>query len=193
MSRSYVLIVCEVVFVAVVCMVAVILFRRPPPPVATAVNVEVKLPDSQAHVFLDRQEGRFAYLIQRSDASLERVSPEEMARRMYDDEKAEEGGLALNLHNPVLLIWLGIGLVGQVLFTGRMVVQYVASHRQGKSVVPPLFWWMSLVGSVLLLAYFLWRRDPIGLLGQAFGSFVYLKNILWIGAEARQPQSAVAA
>ncbi|HTW93584.1 MAG TPA: lipid-A-disaccharide synthase N-terminal domain-containing protein, partial [Tepidisphaeraceae bacterium] len=67
-----------------------------------------------------------------------------------------------------------------------------ASERQGKSVVPALFWWMSLVGSLLLLAYFLWRRDPIGLLGQAFGSFVYLKNILWILGESRQAELVMA-
>jgi len=78
-----------------------------------------------------------------------------------------------------------------VLFTGRMVVQWIASERRGKSIVPPLFWWMSLIGSLLLLSYFLWRRDPIGLLGQAFGSFIYLKNILWIRNEARQPVLAV--
>jgi lipid-A-disaccharide synthase-like uncharacterized protein len=72
-----------------------------------------------------------------------------------------------------------------------MVVQWLASERRGKSVVPPLFWWMSLMGSLLLLSYFLWRRDPIGLLGQAFGSFIYLKNILWIRSEARQPTLAV--
>jgi lipid-A-disaccharide synthase-like uncharacterized protein len=52
---------------------------------------------------------------------------------------------------------------------------------------------MSLIGSLLLLAYFLWRRDPIGLLGQAFGSFVYLKNIVWILGDARRPAALAAA
>jgi lipid-A-disaccharide synthase-like uncharacterized protein len=73
-----------------------------------------------------------------------------------------------------------------------MIVQYVASQRKGTSVVPPMFWWMSLVGSLLLLAYFLWRRDPIGLLGQAFGSFVYLRNIIWILEGYRVPARVTA-
>jgi lipid-A-disaccharide synthase-like uncharacterized protein len=71
-----------------------------------------------------------------------------------------------------------------------MLVQGLASERSGKSVVPPMFWWMSLVGSLMLLCYFMWRRDPIGLIGQAFGSFIYLKNILWIRNEGRVPALA---
>jgi lipid-A-disaccharide synthase-like uncharacterized protein len=102
-------------------------------------------------------------------------------------EAGKSSGGVLGLSSGVVALWLAIGFLGQVLFTGRMVVQWIVSERKGKSVVPPLFWWMSLIGSLLLLSYFLWRRDPIGLLGQAFGSFVYLKNILWIRNEARQP------
>ena len=90
MSRSYVLIICEMAFVTVICVIAAILFRRQPPPVASAVNVEVKLPDSQAHVFLDRQEGKFAYLIQRSDGSQERLSPEEIAAFQKNNQAYRE-------------------------------------------------------------------------------------------------------
>ncbi|MGA3068148.1 MAG: lipid-A-disaccharide synthase N-terminal domain-containing protein [Tepidisphaeraceae bacterium] len=91
----------------------------------------------------------------------------------------------MGLSSPVVLFWLTVGFVGQLLFTGRFVVQYIASERKKKSVVPPVFWWFSLIGSLILLSYFLWRRDPIGLLGQAFGSFIYLRNILWIRNESR--------
>ena len=72
-----------------------------------------------------------------------------------------------------------------------MIVQWVASEKRKKSVVPPLFWWMSLAGSLLLLSYFLWRRDPIGLLGQAFGIFVYLNNLYLIYGKHHPEQIAV--
>jgi lipid-A-disaccharide synthase-like uncharacterized protein len=76
-------------------------------------------------------------------------------------------------------LWVGLGLLGQVLFTGRMIVQWLVSEKQKRSVVPPIFWWMSLIGSTMLMVYFLWRRDPIGLLGQSFGWFIYVRN-LWM-------------
>ncbi|MBC7784929.1 MAG: lipid-A-disaccharide synthase N-terminal domain-containing protein [Burkholderiales bacterium] len=89
------------------------------------------------------------------------------------------GQKLLNVSDPFGYIWVSIGLLGQVLFTGRMIVQWLASERSKKSVVPPVFWWMSLAGSTMLMVYFLWRRDPIGLLGQSFGWFIYLRN-LWM-------------
>jgi len=188
MSRSYLLIAAEVIFVGIVCAVAVTLFRRQPPPVVGAVAVELKLPEEGAQVYLDQQpDGHVVYLVSHPDGSLERIAPDQMADNLFQSAKTRSSSLVLDFHNPVVLLWLTIGLIGQVLFTGRMVVQYIASHRKGKSVVPPLFWWMSLIGSLMLLAYFLWRRDPIGLLGQAFGSFVYLKNIMWILGESKQP------
>jgi lipid-A-disaccharide synthase-like uncharacterized protein len=67
---------------------------------------------------------------------------------------------------------VGLGLLGQVLFTGRMLVQWLASEKQKRSVVPVAFWWMSLIGATMLLVYFTWRRDIVGVLGQATGWFI---------------------
>jgi len=188
MSRRYLIFV-ELAFLAVVGVVTVLLFRRPAP-TPDAVAVDVKLPDAGSQVFLQRQgDAAMVYLVRHGDGSIERVPPQQMSERLYTAGKAR--GAALGLSSPVVAFWLGVGLVGQILFTGRMVVQWLASERRGKSVVPHLFWWMSLMGSLLLLSYFLWRRDPIGLLGSAFGSFIYLKNILWIRSEARQATLAV--
>jgi lipid-A-disaccharide synthase-like uncharacterized protein len=69
-----------------------------------------------------------------------------------------------------------------------MVVQWIVSEKSKKSVVPPVFWWMSLIGSSMLMAYFLWRRDPIGLLGQTFGWFIYVRN-LWLIYRPHAPHS----
>ena len=72
-----------------------------------------------------------------------------------------------------------LGLLGQVLFTGRMLIQWLASERERRSVVPVAFWWMSLAGASMLLVYFLWRKDIIGVLGQSAGWVVYTRN-LWL-------------
>jgi lipid-A-disaccharide synthase-like uncharacterized protein len=78
-------------------------------------------------------------------------------------------------------IWLAIGLLGQLLFTSRFLVQWIASERRRQSIVPTAFWWLSLGGAALLLAYALYRRDPVFILGQAFGFVVYTRNLILIG------------
>ena len=70
-----------------------------------------------------------------------------------------------------------IGLAGQALFTMRFVVQWIASERAGKMVMPIAFWFFSIGGGVLLLVYALYIRDPVFILGQAFGVFVYARNL----------------
>jgi lipid-A-disaccharide synthase-like uncharacterized protein len=76
--------------------------------------------------------------------------------------------------------WVGIGLAGQALFTSRFLVQWIVSERRQKSVVPVAFWWLSLGGAALLLAYSIYRRDPVFILGQAFGFMVYTRNLILI-------------
>jgi lipid-A-disaccharide synthase-like uncharacterized protein len=192
MTRWY-LVIAELLFVTGVAVAAVLLLRRHPP-APGAVAVEIKLPDARSHAWLQRQpDGALLYLVTNPDGVIDRLAPEQLAQRLYKDAANSSAIWFLNFSSPAIVFWISIGLLGQLLFTGRMLVQWIASERQGKSVVPPLFWWMSLIGSLLLLAYFLWRRDPIGLLGQAFGSFVYLKNIVWILSDARQPPALAAA
>lgn len=83
----------------------------------------------------------------------------------------------LNITGWTSLLWAGIGLLGQAAFFGRMFIQWVASERRKESVVPEAFWWFSLAGGVLLLTYFVWRQDFVGVLGQSPGIVIYARNI----------------
>lgn len=82
-------------------------------------------------------------------------------------------------------VWLGIGFLGQALFSARFVIQWLASERMRRSVVPHAFWWFSLAGGVTLLAYALWRGDPVFVLGQGLGLFVYRHNLMLIRRHRR--------
>jgi lipid-A-disaccharide synthase-like uncharacterized protein len=73
-----------------------------------------------------------------------------------------------------------VGIVGQVLFALRFIVQWVASERKGESIIPVYFWYLSLVGSLILLIYAIFRRDPVFILGQSTGFFVYARNLMLI-------------
>jgi|SRR4029077_6050586 lipid-A-disaccharide synthase-like uncharacterized protein len=79
--------------------------------------------------------------------------------------------------------WVILGFAAQLMFTGRFLVQWIASEREGRSVIPIAFWFFSIAGGLLLLAYALYRRDPVFILGQAFGVFVYLRNLYLIMRE----------
>lgn len=76
--------------------------------------------------------------------------------------------------------WVGLGFLAQALFTARFVVQWVASERAGRSVIPLAFWLFSIGGGVLLLVYALYRKDPVFIAGQAFGVFVYFRNLYFV-------------
>jgi len=76
------------------------------------------------------------------------------------------------------MIWISIGAAGQVCFTGRMLLQWLISERRGKSVVPIAFWYLSLAGGVMMLAYAIWRRDPVFTVGQLTGVIVYVRNLV---------------
>lgn len=83
-------------------------------------------------------------------------------------------------------IWLGIGLIGQSLFFMRFFVQWIASERRRESVIPTAFWYFSLSGGAVLLAYAIWRQDPIFIIGQATGLFIYCRNLYFVtGASNR--------
>lgn len=84
--------------------------------------------------------------------------------------------------------WVVLGLVAQAMFTMRFVVQWIASERQGRSVIPIAFWFFSIGGGVLLLGYALYRKDIVFILGQGFGVFVYVRN-LYLVLKERDTQS----
>ena len=86
----------------------------------------------------------------------------------------------------VKLSWIVLlGYAGQALFTMRFVVQWIASERAGKSVIPIAFWFFSIGGGLLLFGYALYIRDPVFILGQGFGVFVYLRNLYFVKREQR--------
>jgi lipid-A-disaccharide synthase-like uncharacterized protein len=76
-------------------------------------------------------------------------------------------------------IWMGVGFVGQAFFGLRFVVQWIASERQKRSVVPLAFWYISVVGSVILFAYSVYLRNPVFIAGYSLNLLIYLRN-LWI-------------
>lgn len=76
--------------------------------------------------------------------------------------------------------WIIFGFVGQFMFTMRFVVQWIASERAKKSVMPNTFWFFSILGSTILFIYAVYRRDPVFMLGQSFGMIVYFRNIILI-------------
>ena len=77
--------------------------------------------------------------------------------------------------------WLVIGLIAQLLFGSRFLVQWITSERRGRSTVPVTFWYFSLAGGFLLLAYSIARRDLVFILGQSLGLLVYVRNLMLVG------------
>jgi lipid-A-disaccharide synthase-like uncharacterized protein len=82
--------------------------------------------------------------------------------------------------------WVALGFVAQFFFTMRFAVQWIASERAGRSIIPVAFWWFSIGGGLLLFVYALYRRDPVFILGQGFGVFVYLRNLYFVMRERKQ-------
>ena len=85
--------------------------------------------------------------------------------------------------------WVAIGLAGQFFFTMRFVAQWIATEKHRRSVIPESFWCFSIVGSLILLVYSLYRRDPVFILGQAFGTTVYVRNLFFIHKEKKDATS----
>jgi lipid-A-disaccharide synthase-like uncharacterized protein len=85
--------------------------------------------------------------------------------------------------------WVILGVIAQGFYTMRFVVQWIASERARASVVPVAFWFFSLGGGILLLIYALYRKDPVFIAGQAFGVFVYLRNLYFIVAKKKLPKA----
>lgn len=90
---------------------------------------------------------------------------------------------ALNVASWGEFSWVMVGLTGQMLFTMRFLVQWLASERSRKSVIPIAFWYFSLAGGLVLLSYAVWRRDPVFIIGQSAGLVIYMRNLWLIHAE----------
>lgn len=136
--------------------------------------------------------GTYRYTVHFRDGHLEVLTPDELTELLYTGHQSRGGIFRfLNISSPVGLAWVALGLLGQLLFTGRMLVQWLASEKSKRSVIPVSFWWMSLVGASMLAVYFIWRRDAVGFLGQATGWIVYGRN-LWLIRKERKRHGAEA-
>ncbi len=76
--------------------------------------------------------------------------------------------------------WYGIGFLGQGMFFMRFLLQWIVSEKKGKSVIPVHFWYFSIAGSLLVLIYAIYRKDPVFILGQILGMFIYSRNLYFV-------------
>lgn len=96
---------------------------------------------------------------------------------------------ALHVHSWKEFSWVMIGLTGQLLFTARFLVQWIASEREKRSVIPVAFWYFSMAGGLVLFTYAVWRKDPVFILGQSMGLVIYIRN-LWLIHDERHRSPA---
>ena len=82
-------------------------------------------------------------------------------------------------------IWLIIGFIGQTIFASRFLIQWIVSERASKSIIPNIFWWISIVGSLILLSYAIHKVDPVFIVGQSCGFLIYSRNIYLIKKEGK--------
>ena len=78
------------------------------------------------------------------------------------------------------LFFLIIGFLGQGLFASRFIIQWIYSEKKGQSSIPIIFWYLSISGGLGLLTYALFRKDPVIIIGQTFGIFIYIRNLVLI-------------
>ena len=88
-----------------------------------------------------------------------------------------------------------LGFIGNAIFSTRFLLQWIASEKKGESVIPVAFWYWSILGSAILGSYFIFKRDPVGILAYLPNSFIYIRNLQLIKrqqelAAARQPSAA---
>jgi lipid-A-disaccharide synthase-like uncharacterized protein len=89
--------------------------------------------------------------------------------------------------------WLAVGFLAQLMFSMRFIVQWIASERARRSIVPETFWYFSMVGGAMLFAYAIYRLDPVFMLGQGMGLIIYGRNIYFIRTHHRNEARAPAA
>jgi len=116
---------------------------------------------------------------------LETLSPEQVVRLIEDSERIKSRAktrltLAERFGRTLLNPWVAFGFLAQFAFMMRFVVQLIASERKKRSYVPVAFWYLSLVGGVMLFVYALRLRDPVFVLGQGLGCFIYVRNLVLI-------------
>lgn len=88
------------------------------------------------------------------------------------------------------MLWLAVGFAGQALFSMRFLIQWLSSEKHRRSVIPVAFWHFSIVGGATLLAYAIHRADPVFIVGQASGLFIYSRNLYFVLKERKTQQEA---
>lgn len=157
-------------------------------PGGSAASVHLKLPlRGRPKVTLQRgHDGAYRYVVLDPDGARV-LNPDQLAAQLYSEHISRSLLHKLfNISGPVGIAWVTLGFLGQVMFTGRMLIQWLASERSRRSVVPVLFWWLSLCGGLMLLTYFIWRKDIVGIVGQSTGVFIYTRNLVLITRTAKQ-------
>ena len=144
-------------------------------------RASLDLADRYGDVRMLQEDGEYLFRIPSDPPYL--LTPEQFARVVHREQEAQRDHgtlfVVLNITSWWGVLWVSVGLLGQVVFTFRMVLQWLASEKEHRSVVPVGFWWGSLLGGVMLLSYFIWRKDVVGILGQSTGAFIYIRN-LWL-------------
>lgn len=143
-------------------------------------TVEIDLKQRLQYVELRRENAELFVV----DAAGRSVRGGEWLEQLASAQETQRGAGVLyvlfNITKPAGFLWVAIGFLGQAAFTFRMLLQWWASEKAGRSVIPIAFWYGSLAGGVLLLVYFVWRKDVVGVIGQSTGVFVYARNIMLV-------------
>lgn len=86
-------------------------------------------------------------------------------------------------------VWLVVGFAGQAMFSARFLVQWIASERARRSIIPVAFWWFSILGGATLFCYAVWREDPVFIVGQGAGIAIYSRNLFFVMRDRRARRS----
>lgn len=151
-------------------------------------EVKVKLKNADERVKVERDEGGALRFVLKTPEGPRTIEPSEFAELVYTQQTHRPWYLRLlNVTSLFGVIWVTVGLGGQIMFSLRMLVQWLASEKHKRSMVPVAFWWLSLAGAMMMMVYFTWRKDIIGVLGQVTGVAVYLRNLYMIYGPSHEP------
>ena len=92
--------------------------------------------------------------------------------------------IAFYISHPAETCWLAFGILGQLIFASRFLVQWLVSERMGRSTMPVSFWYLSLAGSLMTITYGIYRLEPVLVIGQ-FGFIIYARNLMLIFRERK--------